>query len=54
MLIVRHLSAQKMLDPDQAFAALGGTRLGGLGGNSRMLEGATILHYWKCCWNFGK
>jgi ribosome-dependent ATPase len=42
------------LDPDQAFAALGRTRFGGPRGNSRMLEGGTILHYWKRCWNLGK
>jgi hypothetical protein len=23
-------------------------------GNSRMLEGGTILDYWMRCWNFGK
>jgi hypothetical protein len=44
-------SAPKMLDPDQAFAALAGTRFGGLRGNSRMLKGLTTL---KRCWNFGE
>src|SRR6516162_3342078 len=33
-----------MLDPDQAFAALGGTRFGG----------GTILHYWKRLLEFWK
>jgi hypothetical protein len=48
------VSASKMLDPSQAFTALGETRFGGLRGNNRMLKGGTILHYWKRSWNFGK